>query len=113
MHELSLCRALIDQLQQQAAVSGFSRVTQIWLEVGVLAAVVPEAIQFGFEAASHGTLAQGAQLHIIRLPAEAYCRACGVKTDTQQRYQPCPHCGEFQLEVVSGETLSVRELEVE
>src|SRR5690554_6139227 len=51
MHELSLCRSLIDLLQQQAAVSHFSRVKQLWLEAGPLAAVEPEALKFAFTAA--------------------------------------------------------------
>lgn len=113
MHELSLCRALINLLQQQAEISHFSRVTQLWLEVGPLTYVVPEALLFAFEAASRGTLAQDARVHIIESPGRAFCRACGTEAEMSQWYQACPHCGEFQLCPVSGSELKIRELEVE
>ncbi len=113
MHELSLCRTLIEQLQQQAERHQFNRVKQLWLEAGPLAAVVPEAMTFAFEAASHGTLAQGARLHIVELPGRARCRACGIESAISQWYQACPECGQYQLQVLSGEELRIRELEVE
>eukprot|EP01155_Anaeramoeba_flamelloides_P021529 Anaeramoba_flamelloidesa589246_10.p2 GENE.a589246_10~~a589246_10.p2 ORF type:complete len:114 (-),score=7.11 a589246_10:7-348(-) len=113
MHELSLCRALIEQLQQQAELHQFNRVKQLWLEAGPLAAVVPEAMKFAFEAASRGTLAQGARLHIVELPGRARCRACGSESAISQWYQACPECGQYQLQVLSGEELRIRELEVE
>lgn len=113
MHELSLCRSLIDLLQQQAAVSHFSRVKQLWLEAGPLAAVGPEALKFAFTAASQGTLAEGAVLHLIECPGRAVCRQCGTESAITQWYQACPECGEYQLQVLSGEALQIRELEVE
>ncbi|GAA0785229.1 hydrogenase maturation nickel metallochaperone HypA [Marinobacterium sediminicola] len=113
MHELSLCRSLIELLQEQAEQHRFTRVKQLWLEVGPLAAVVPEAMQFAFEAASRGSLAEGARLHLVELPGEAHCQACGFETSISQWYQACPRCGEYQLKVLSGDELQIRELEVE
>ncbi len=113
MHELSLCRALIELLQQQAELNRFTRVKQLWLEAGPLAAVVPEAMAFAFEAASHGTLAEGAQLHIVERPGKACCRACGTESPITAWDQACPVCGQYQLQVLSGEELRISELEVE
>ncbi len=112
MHELSLCRSLISLLRQQAEEQHFSRVTQLWLDVGPLAAVVPDAMMFAFEAASQGTLAEGARLHIVERPGRARCRACGAETEISQWYQPCAECGAYQLQVLSGDELKIRELEV-
>lgn len=113
MHELSLCRSLIELLQKQAVSSHFKRVMQVWLEVGPLAAVAPEAMQFSFEAASRGTLAEGAVLHIIELSGQARCRSCAIDLKIDRWDQPCPRCGEYQLQVLSGGELRIRELEVE
>jgi hydrogenase nickel incorporation protein HypA/HybF len=31
----------------------------------------------------------------------------------QQRFDPCPRCGSYQLQVVGGEQMRIRDLEVE
>lgn len=113
MHELSLCQSLIELLQQQAEAQAFTRVRQLWLEVGPLAAVDPEAIRFAFTAASQNTLAEGAKLHLIELLGRARCRSCGHEGAIDNWDQPCPACGEYRLQVLSGEELRIRELEVD
>ncbi|MBV0931896.1 hydrogenase maturation nickel metallochaperone HypA [Marinobacterium weihaiense] len=113
MHELSLCRGLIQLLQEQAQQQDFRRVTAVWLEVGPLAAVEPAAMAFGFRAASLGTLAQGARLHLVPCPARARCRACGHCMEIQSWEMVCSECGSTRLQILSGQTLTIRELEVE
>ncbi len=63
MHELSLTRDIVGIVCQAA---GNRRVLQVTLEIGELAAIAPEAIEFCFEAVVQGTLAEGARLNIRR-----------------------------------------------
>lgn len=113
MHELSLCRSLIKLLQQQAEQQGFSRVCTIWLDVGPMAGVVPEALEFAFSACSPGTLAEGATLHLVPSQATARCRDCGQISNPSSRLDPCPHCGHAAVDLISGDNLTIKELEVE
>jgi len=113
MHEVSLCRALVELLRQQAEQDGFSRVHAVWLQVGPLAAVVPEAMALAFEACTPGTLAEGARLHLVEEEARARCRCCGGCWRISSRLEPCPDCGAYELDVLSGDALTISELEVE
>lgn len=113
MHELSLCESLLDIIKANARTQGYARVKQVWLEVGVLAAVEPEAMHFGFDAVTKGSLAEGAELHIIELPAKAWCIQCSTLVEIKERYAPCPGCGAPLLQTQGGDELRIREMEVE
>ncbi len=58
-------------------------------------------------------LAEQAKLTIIQLPAQAWCLNCAQTVEIQQRYDACPHCGTYQLQVTQGDEMRIKELEVE
>jgi hydrogenase nickel incorporation protein HypA/HybF len=113
MHEISLCQSILQVLEDQAREQGFRRVTTVWLEVGALAGVETEAMHFGFEVVMRGSLAEGASLEIVALPGQAWCMGCARTVEIEQRFDPCPDCGGYQLQVTGGDELRIKELEVE
>ena len=113
MHELTLCRNILRIIDEHAARDGFSRVRRVCLDVGILAAVEPEAMRFGFEVASRGGIAEGAQLEINQVEAEAECTACKARVCVGSILAACPECGDERLAIEGGDELRIRELEVE
>ena len=113
MHEMSLCEGVARILQETARTQGYQRVKVVWLEIGALSGVEVEAMRFSFDAVTRGTLADGAKLEIIALPGEAWCMQCSKTVPVKQRFDACPDCGSYQLQVVSGDEMRVKELEVE
>ena len=113
MHEMSLCESVLRIIESEAPVQGFSRVTRVCLEIGRLAGVEVEAMRFGFDVVTAGSLAAGARLDIERVPGGAWCFACRSEVEVAKRFDPCPRCGGFQLEVVRGDEMRIKELEVE
>ncbi|MCK9532251.1 MAG: hydrogenase maturation nickel metallochaperone HypA [Gammaproteobacteria bacterium] len=113
MHEMSLCEGVLQVIGDQAKAQDFHRVKTVWLEIGELAGVDPEAMRFGFDVVMQGSLADGAALEIIHLPGRAWCLPCGKEVHVRQRFEPCPLCGGYQLQVTGGDELRVKELEVE
>jgi hydrogenase nickel incorporation protein HypA/HybF len=113
MHEMSLCEGILQILEDHAKRRHFQRVKTVWLEIGALSGVEPEAMRFSFDAVTHGTLAAGATLEIIDIPGQAWCMRCANKVTVQQRYDACPDCGSYQLQVTGGEEMRIKELEVE
>lgn len=113
MHEMSLCEGVLQILEDHSASQGFSRVKTVWLEIGALSGVDPDAMRFGFDAVMKGTLADGAALEIIDLPGLAWCMPCGKAVPVQARYDACPDCGSYQLQVTGGDEMRIKELEVE
>ncbi|POF28346.1 hydrogenase maturation nickel metallochaperone HypA [Roseibium marinum] len=112
MHEMSLCESILDILKDQADRDRFTRVKRVRVDIGPLSCVEPEALQFGFDVVMKGSLAEGAVLEISRPPAEALCLSCFKTVPVKERFDTCPLCGSEALQVVSGEELKIRELEV-
>jgi len=113
MHEMALCEGVIDIVAQEAERQNFQRVTTLWLEIGALSHVEPEAMLFCFDAVSRGTVAEGATLEILRPPGQGWCLRCSQTIPLAHRFDPCPHCGSHQIQITGGEDLRVKELEVE
>lgn len=113
MHEMSLCEGIVQILETESTRQHFTQVKTVWLEIGALAGVEIAALRFGFEVVSRNTLADGAKLAIIELPAQAWCLGCSQSVVIKQRYDACPHCGSYQLQVTGGDALRIKELEVE
>ncbi len=113
MHEMSLCEGILQILEENARSQGFTRVTRVWLEIGELSGVEIEAMRFGFDAVMRGSLAEGASLEVIELPGQAWCMACAGNVVVKRRFDACPSCGSYQLQVNGGDQMRIRELEVE
>ncbi len=113
MHEMALCESIVQILEDNAASQGFSRVKTLWLEIGVLSGVEVDAMRFGFEVVSRGTLADAARLEIIEVPGRAWCMQCAHTVKISRRFDACPDCGSYQLQVSGGEEMKIKELEVE
>ena len=113
MHEMALCEGVLQILQDNAVSQGFERVKTVWLEIGVLSGVEPEAMKFSFDAVTRGTLADHARLVIIETPGQAWCMQCAKNVAVNERFDACPDCGSYQLQVNGGDEMKIKELEVE
>lgn len=112
MHELSICEAMVRLLEEQAEIQRFSHVKALWVEIGRLSCIETGALHFCFSAVARDSVAEGAALHIEQLPGQAACRECGASFEVEARYAPCPACGSYRLDILGGEDMRIRELEV-
>ncbi|MEV0546636.1 hydrogenase maturation nickel metallochaperone HypA/HybF [Nocardia salmonicida] len=108
MHEMAITQSVIDAVCEHAA---GAQVHSVLLEVGVLCAVVPEAMQFCFELAAEDTLAEGARLEIDVVPGRAACRSCGAEFAVLEPIALC-ECGSADVEIRAGHELRIRSMEV-
>jgi hydrogenase nickel incorporation protein HypA/HybF len=113
VHELSLAQSVVAIIEDAAAREAFTRVRRVWLEVGQLSCVEPEAMRAGFEAVARDTRADGAVLELVAIPGRGRCPACGAESALAAREDACPSCGGYGLRPIAGTGLRVRELEVE
>lgn len=113
MHEMSLVESMLTIMEEQAKAQGFEKVKKVWLEVGELSHAEPEALTFCFEAVMKGSLAEGAELEIIRTKGKAWCMDCAKTVTATQRFDACPECGSYHLQVTQGDELRIKELEVD
>lgn len=112
MHELALAQSVIGIVETTARRHAARRVTRVRLEIGALSHVSPAALRFCFDAAARGTLAEHARLDILATPGEAWCMPCAARVKLANRGEPCPECGSYQLTVVRGEEMAVKDIDV-
>jgi hydrogenase nickel incorporation protein HypA/HybF len=113
MHELSLAEGVLQIVEEAARREGFRRVRSVWLELGRLSSVEPEAMRFCFDVVTRQSVADGARLEIVETPGMARCLQCLEPTAIAALGDPCPRCGSYQLQVTDGTEMRVKELEVE
>lgn len=112
MHEFSLMTNAMDQVLEIARRNDATQVHRIGLRVGALSGVVPEALEFAFEALKQGTPAQGATLEIERVPATFQCGQCGKSFALQEIAFDCPDCGGPLSLRGDGRELELADMEV-
>ena len=113
MHELSLAGGILRVLEQTRARDPFERITQLRLEVGVLAGVEVESLRFALNSIAHSTVLASANIEIYELPGIAWCLPCGQSVTITSRLDACPHCGGYQLQPTGGTELRVVDMQVE
>lgn len=108
MHELAITQQVVDTITERT--SG-AQVTLVRLDIGKLSGVVPDAVAFCFELVADGTPLQDARLEISEPPGRALCRGCGDEFALDQLIVLCA-CGSADVEVLAGQELAIRSVEV-
>jgi hydrogenase nickel incorporation protein HypA/HybF len=109
MHELGITQNIVEIVADHAQKSKVYKVT---LEIGKLSAIMPDAVRFCFDSCCKNTVLEGATLEIIEIPGLARCRQCGAEFTLEQPFGICS-CGSIELDLISGEELKIKEMEIE
>jgi hydrogenase nickel incorporation protein HypA/HybF len=110
MHELAIAESILAIVERHAA---GRKVVEVEVTVGHLRQVVPSALEFAFELAAAGTVAEGATLVLDTIPAAGRCRACREHSTFAAFPLACAACGGWDIEVTQGQELQVEALELE
>lgn len=112
MHEIGLMQQALDVALEQAAGRGARHIEQITFRIGAASGVVPEVIEMAFEVATRGTIAEGAQLTIERVPLVCFCPACAYEFEPDDELlRACPRCQQPAAEVRQGSEFELVSLE--
>jgi len=106
-------QSALNQALDEARKANASRVLEIRLRIGALSGVVPEALQFAFEALTDGTPAEGAKLTIDQIPARFWCETCQREFETAKLFADCPACNKPSRELRAGCELELASLEID
>jgi len=112
MHELSVCMALLDQVQSIAREQGATQVERILLRIGPLSGVDPLLLKSAYPLAAVGTIAATAALDIETTSVRVQCNACGAETSATPNRLVCGRCGGFRARVISGDEMLLASLEL-
>ena len=109
MHELAITRNIVAVIGEAAA---GRRVRRVYLDIGRLAGVMPDAIAFCFDAVAQGTVLEGARLDIRQIDGRASCDDCGSEFAAASIIARCA-CGSRGVRLIAGEELNIKAMELE
>jgi len=113
MHEFSIIYNVLRAVEDVAKQNHFNQVDKIILRIGKLRQVMPDFLQFAFEASSEDTISEGAKLEIIEVPITIKCLTCQKEFEAKRQTYICPHCEGIKLEILSGKELLIDSIEGE
>jgi hydrogenase nickel incorporation protein HypA/HybF len=111
MHELSIAQDLLARVEESVD-SPQARVLRVTVDIGSAAGIVAQSLRFAFEVIARGTRAEGAELRIVVLPARSRCLECGILFEFDGLIGECPACGRLGGDLVSGNEMILRSIEV-
>lgn len=112
MHELSVCNALIEQVEKIARREHASAVARITLRIGPLSGIEWELLRNAFPLAAAGTLADQAELVIETAKVTVQCSQCGAASEVPANRLLCAGCGDFRTRIISGDELILQRVEL-
>jgi hydrogenase nickel incorporation protein HypA/HybF len=113
MHEMGIAMQIVE-----IAVASIppdlknAQVKTVNLQVGKLAAVVPESLQFCFQIAIQDTLLHDADLNIEEIPLKVRCMDCKAEWTAHEPVFICRKCNSGSIEMLSGRELDIVSIEV-
>jgi hydrogenase nickel incorporation protein HypA/HybF len=113
MHELSLAQSIIEIVDDILSEENHNELKEVVVDIGELIAVVPESLQFCYAVLIEQTAYRESKLTINILPIEAECKTCHHQVKIDKFNFRCPQCNSQELEIIQGNELNVRYLEVD
>ena len=112
MHEMSIAQSLIDIIKQEMIRNNASILKSVRLHIGQLTAIVPQSLSFCFEVITSGTELEGAKLLMETIPLKGTCQGCSHTFEIEDFVFECPKCKGSDIKTISGQELSIVEMEV-
>ncbi len=113
MHEVSLMRELLKQVEIAMRQNGVQSVSSIQIEIGPLAGVEPVLVEQAFEALIPETEFARARLVIEQPELMAVCRECQREFEVKNFQFSCPTCSSARVQVTSGDQLRLLSITTE
>jgi hydrogenase nickel incorporation protein HypA/HybF len=113
MHERSLIRALLRQVQTVATENSAAQILSIRVRIGEFSGVEPDLLCSAFDDLVQDTSFRGAELKMERVPLEAACDQCGNQFRIERFHFQCVRCGSSRLSLRGGEELLLESVTLE
>ncbi|MFM2097257.1 MAG: hypothetical protein RIS70_4381 [Planctomycetota bacterium] len=113
MHELGLAQNILDIVREHTPANRIAAVRRVRVDVGRMAGVVVESLDFCFSTLIATTPMSSARLECRTVPLRVACETCGGTSECEGDWFVCPGCGSSRTRVVAGMDLRVSEIELE
>ena len=112
MHELSIAMGIVKIAESETHKAGASMVECIELEIGKLAGIEFESLDFVWPLAVKNTVLEQAEKRVEVIQGQARCMDCDTLFELEKFYDSCPVCRSNLKAILKGKELRVKALEV-
>lgn len=117
MHELAITQSIARIALETQEKIGANRVLSIWIDAGEMRNLEEPWVQRYFDDCTKGTKAQGASIHVNRIPVVFKCQSCDKEFafDLHRDHGHalhCPNCGGDDYRMIKGQELAITNIEV-
>ncbi|MCA9141374.1 MAG: hydrogenase maturation nickel metallochaperone HypA [Planctomycetaceae bacterium] len=113
MHEYSLARALLRQVEEMVRREGATGATAIRVTIGEFSGVEPDLLQVAFADISQDSMLVKGELLIEKVALEARCEDCSHEFAIERFRFVCPRCDCGNVHVVRGEEMMLERVVLE
>ena len=113
MREFSLAVDIVNIAVEHAVKANAVRVLTLEIDVGKLTGIQVHSLEIALKAAIKETMLDGADVKINQIEGKARCKDCQALFDAEEINSECPNCKSHVNEMVQGQELRVRSIEVE
>jgi hydrogenase nickel incorporation protein HypA/HybF len=113
MHELSIAQSIIDIALNEMHKANATSVSELELEVGMLAGIEYSSLDFALECLMKNKVFESTRLVVHKPEGKALCTVCRAEFAAEGFGAACPACGGYQYTIVQGKELRVKTMVVE
>ena len=113
MHELSIASSILKIVLDEIKAKNLPEVKAVGLKIGALSGILPDSLQFGFDALKLDTVLQKTKLEIEEIPISGKCNNCSKSFEVKDLLFTCPYCQSPSIKMEKGQELDIAYLEIE
>lgn len=113
MHELAVTNGLLKLCIEEGKKHSVQKINKINIKVGELTGLVPHCISYYFSIAAKGTIAEGTEIIIEKIPVSIHCEICGFEGELGKNKYYCPKCSGSKYKIVKGREFYLDTMEVD
>ena len=114
MHELAIAQGILKAVDETLTAEQAVRVKRIIVTIGELNVVHKDCLEFAFTAITSGTPQDGVELVLEFVKPLFRCKSCNAQFASEDgSFTACPECGKFGVDVIAGDELYVRSVDLE
>lgn len=109
MHELSICGAIVDTVNEHAAGAPVGRVN---LRIGHFRQVVPDTLLYCWQMRTADTPLAHTELCITEVPAVVACATCATSSTLTHPILVCHNCDSSDVTMTSGDEFLIESIDL-
>ncbi|MDD6055458.1 MAG: hydrogenase/urease nickel incorporation protein HypA [Helicobacteraceae bacterium] len=114
MHEFSIVSSLLESCYKIAKENGAEKVFKVFVEIGERSGVDSKLLESAFAEFKIGSVCENAELFVKNVKIELKCDECGIVWNPiDLNYTKCVKCGGDKINIIEGNEMILKRLEME